>query len=173
MRDAIGLWAFTAFWVVFGGTILWWSHLAAQTVNSGNPNPSPVGIVSANVAVCDPYNPMNCLTPGATTVVNAAGTTGIVTATMAAVAGKTNYLCGVEVDVVGGTAAVSPMSLTGVLGGTITYQGFLSAAAPGLVFTRNYSPCLAASAANIAIALATTADGTATSVTVILWGFTH
>jgi len=154
--------------VLFGETV------AAQTVQNSNPNPGPVGILSGNVAVCDAYNPNNCLTPGATTVNNASGTTGIVTATMAAVPGKTNYICGIEVDAVGSaTGSVSPMTLTGVLGGTITYQGFQALVAPGATFIRNYNPCLAASAVNTAISLATTADATGTGITVILWGFTH
>jgi hypothetical protein len=59
-------------------------------VQSGNPSPGPVGIVSSNVAVCDPYNPMNCVTPAATTTILAGGTTGAVTATMPIVAGQTN-----------------------------------------------------------------------------------
>ena len=55
-------------------------------------------LVSSNVAVCDPYNPMNCLSPAVNTLVVAAGTTGAVTGTMPAVAGKTNYLCGYDIE---------------------------------------------------------------------------
>ncbi len=36
------------------------TNAKAQTTQSGNPNPGPVGIDSSSVMVCDPYNPMNC-----------------------------------------------------------------------------------------------------------------
>jgi hypothetical protein len=154
--------------VLFGDTV------AAQTTQSGNPSPGPIGVIGANVAVCDPYNPQNCLTPAATTLVNASGTTGVVSAGMGNVVGKTNYICGVEVDAVGSaTGSVSPMTLAGVLGGTISYPGFQALVAPGATFIRNYNPCLPASGPNTSIAFATTADATGTAITVILWGFTH
>jgi hypothetical protein len=120
-------------------------------VQSGNPSPGPIGIDSANVAVCDPYNPMNCLTPATTTMILASGTTGAVTATMPIVAGQTNYLCGIDIEAVGGTAVVSPITITGLLGGTFTIYQAITSAATGVGFQKTWTPCLPASAAGVAI----------------------
>lgn len=172
VRRAIGKWCGFALLAVPFAVLMWSLHLAAQTVQSGNPNPTPVGIVSSNVAVCDPYNPMNCLTPSATTIANSTGSSGgAATATMAAVVGKTNYLCSIDIESVGAAGSVSPITVTGLLGGTITYQGFVAVAA-GSSFLRTYSPCLSASAANVAIVVTTTALASATDE-IIASGFTH
>jgi hypothetical protein len=51
---------------VFG---LFGDVVAAQTTQSGNPHPVPVGVVGANNAVCDPYNPTICIASGTPTVI--------------------------------------------------------------------------------------------------------
>jgi hypothetical protein len=43
--------------------------LAAQTVQSGNPSPTPIGVVGANNAICDPYNPTICISSGTPKVI--------------------------------------------------------------------------------------------------------
>lgn len=107
--------------------------------------------------------------PPTQTTAIATGTTGAVTATLAATASVTNYLCTVDVSATGGTAAIGPITITGLLGGTFTYQFFSTAT--GANFQRTFTPCVPASAVNTAIAVATTADGTASAVDVNLSGF--
>jgi AAA domain len=101
------------------------------------------------------------------------GSTGAVTATMPAVAGvapPTNYLCGIDVEATG-TSVVSPITITGLLGGTFTILQAITASATGVGYTRTFTPCLPASGPNVAIAIATTADATASTVNVWANGF--
>lgn len=100
---------------------------------------------------------------------NASGTTGAVVGTLAAVAAKTTYICGFNVQAAGGTAAVGPIVVAGLLGGSQTYQA--TANAGGQVAGQPFAPCLPASAVNTAITITTTADGTATAVNVNSWGY--
>jgi hypothetical protein len=100
---------------------------------------------------------------------NALGTTGAVTGTLAAAQGKTTYICGFKVDAIGGTAAVGPITVAGLVGSSMVFQGS-SSAAGGPVARQNFSPCIPASAQNAAITVSTTADGTATAVNVNSWG---
>jgi hypothetical protein len=101
---------------------------------------------------------------------NATGSTGAVVGTLpASTAGKTTFICGFSVDAVGGTAAVGPIVLSGIIGGPMTFQ--LSSSATGSFRDRDFSPCLAASAANTAITVTTTANATATAVDVKTWGY--
>ena len=102
-----------------------------------------------------------------TAVAVATGTTGAVTATMTTTTG-TLYLCGFDVSAIGGTATVGPITVTGLAGGTFTYQ--LASTAAGNVLFHPFTPCLPASAPTTSIAVATTADGTATAVDVNVWG---
>jgi hypothetical protein len=103
----------------------------------------------------------------------ATGTTGAVTATLAIVANKTNFICGVDVSAIGGSAAVSPITITGLLNGTFTYQGVVSSTG-GVNFTRNFGTsgqCIPASGTGVAIAVVTTAAAGATAVDVQAWGY--
>lgn len=97
------------------------------------------------------------------------GTTGAVVGTLAAVALKTTYICGFDVSAVGGTAAVGPIVVAGLTGGSFTYQ--LNSAAAAVNFGKVFTPCIPASAVNTAITVTTTADGTATAVDVNAWGY--
>ncbi len=109
-------------------------------------------------------------TAAATVLAVGTGTTGAVTATMAGVANKTNYLCGVTISALGGTATIGPATITGLAGGT-TFTLQLTSTATGNFFRQGFWPCIPANAANTAIAVVTTADGTATAVDVNMWGF--
>lgn len=143
--------------------------VAAQ--QSGNPSPGPIGIVSSNVAVCDPSNPMNCLIPaggGPQVGARASGTTTGVTATLPAVVGKTNYVCGFSVSA-DGTGPVSPITVTGLVGGSMIFR---AVTAP-TNFTQTFTPCISASGPNASNSVATTADATATAVNVAVWGYTQ
>jgi hypothetical protein len=111
-----------------------------------------------------------CIGPGGTVITgNASGTTGAVTGTLAAAQCKTTYICGFKVDAIGGTAAVGPITVAGLVGSSMVFQGS-SSAAGGPVARQNFSPCIPASAQNAAITVSTTADGTATAVNVNSWG---
>lgn len=121
--------------------------------------------ISPNSGASNPF-PSNA-TP--TTAVGV-GTTGAVTATMAAVPGKTNWVCSVQVSALGGVATVGPITVTGLKGGnTLTYQVASTAAGNFLIIP--FQPCFPASAVNTAIAAITTADGTATAVDVNILGY--
>lgn len=100
---------------------------------------------------------------------NAQGTTGAVVGTLAAAAGKTTYICGFNVSALGGTAVISPVTVAGLVGSSQVYQA--SSSATGTFLSQTFSPCIPASAANTAITVTTTADGTATAVDVNSWGF--
>jgi hypothetical protein len=100
---------------------------------------------------------------------NATGSTGAVVGTLAGTAGKTTYLCDFDVSAVGGTAAIGPVVVAGLLGGSKTYQ--LTAPASNPPLSKNFNPCLPASAVNTAITITTTADGTATAVDVNSSGY--
>lgn len=108
--------------------------------------------------------------PGAATAItgNAAGTTGAVVGTLAATAAKTTYICGFSVDAVGGTAAVGPITVAGLITASMVFQ--LTSSATGVSRAVTFSPCIPASAANTAITITTTADGTASAVNVNSWG---
>jgi hypothetical protein len=101
---------------------------------------------------------------------NAAGTTGAVVGTLAAAVGKTTYICGFNVQAIGGTAATGPITIAGLIGSSQVYQGS-SSAAGGTVASASFTPCIPASAANTAITITTTANGTATATNVNSWGY--
>jgi hypothetical protein len=135
-----------------------------------------IAIAAAIVAAL--FGPARAQTPaqptlnGATTAItgNATGTTGAVVGTLAAVAGKVTYICGFEVDAIGGTAAVGPVTVAGLVGSSMVFQGS-STAAGGAVAKHDFAPCVPASNLNTAITVTTTADGSASAVDVNSWGF--
>jgi len=100
---------------------------------------------------------------------NGVGTTGAVVGTLAGAASKTTYLCDFDISAIGGTAAVGPVTVAGLLGGSKVYQ--LSSSAAGVTLSKSFSPCIPASAVNTAITITTTANGTATAVDVNSSGY--
>jgi hypothetical protein len=112
------------------------------------------------------------LLPNAATAIsgNSTGTTGAVVGTLSGTSGKTTYLCQFDVQAIGGTAAVGPITVAGLVGSSRVYQGS-SSAAGGTVASASFNPCIPASAANTAITITTTADGTASAVDVNSWGY--
>lgn len=102
--------------------------------------------------------------------VSSTGTTGAITATLAAASGKTTYICGMVVTSGGTTAATSgDLTVTG-LTNTLHFlyvfvssgQGLLGWAVPN---------CLPASATNTAIVVNVPAGGAGTTVAVSAWGY--
>lgn len=110
---------------------------------------------------------------GATMITgNAAGTTGAVVGTLAAAAAKTTYICGFNVQAIGGTSTVGPITVAGLTGSSQIYQTDVNSATVGkTVASANFAPCVPASAVNTAITITTTADGTASAVDVNSWGY--
>ena len=128
------------------------------------------GVPATDVLTVQPPASNGTFPPASTPVgAVATGTTGSVVATMAATALVTNYLCEFDISAIGGTAAVGPIVVAGLVGGSRTYQ--LSSLAAGVNFSKSFNPCLPASAINTAITITTTADGTATAVDVNASGY--
>jgi hypothetical protein len=126
---------------------------------------------------CDPVNTANPLPvspnsypAGATAITgNGTGTTGAVVGTLAAAAAKLTYICGFAVSALGGTAAVGPITIAGLVGSSMVY--YFASAAAGAQLTQAFTPCIPSSAVNTAITTTTTADGTASNVAVNSWGY--
>lgn len=145
-------------------------------VATNNPLPvqssgtGPSTAAGAQSVVSASQYPVNAATPVPTPLAQASnGTTGSVVASLTAGAGATTYICGFNVSAVGGTAAVGPVQISGVLGGTQSYE--MNAAATPVLLSQSFSPCLPASTVNTAITATTVADGTATAVHVNVWGY--
>lgn len=103
---------------------------------------------------------------------NASGSTAAVVGTLAASPGKTTYICGFNVQAIGGTATVGPIVVAGLNGGSQTYQTDVNSATVGkTVALASFQPCIPAATLNTAITITTTANGTATAVNVNSWGF--
>ena len=138
---------------------------------------APCTEASPKATECDPINATNPMPvtvgsyPGGSTAIvgNATGSTGAVVGTLTATSTTTAFICGFNVSAIGGTAAVSPITVAGLLGGSQVYQ--LASTVSGNTLQVQFTPCLAASAVNTNITTTTTADGTATAVDVNSWGF--
>jgi hypothetical protein len=100
---------------------------------------------------------------------NAAGTTGAVVGTLTATSTTTAYISGFTVSAIGGVAAVGPITVAGLAGGSQIYQ--MNSTATGNTLSVNFAGSIPASAVNTNITVTTTADGTATAVNVNSWGF--
>jgi hypothetical protein len=61
--------------------------------------------------------------------------------------------------------------VAGITGGSKVYQ--LTSSATGVYLSKSFNPCIPATAANTAITVTTTADGTATAVDVNSTGYQY
>lgn len=110
----------------------------------------------------------NASTP---TTATATGTTGATTATLAAVSAKFTYLCGFTITSDATAALAGTATVTGIIGGTLSYiQNVGSATAAGIL-NQTFSPCLQSSAVATAIAVISVAAGTGGSTAVVAWGY--
>jgi hypothetical protein len=130
----------------------------------------------AQMAACpDPFSARGACTP---VTASTTGSTGAITATLPAVAGKTTYICGLYFTGTNATAAnpATTVTITGTIGGTLNF-GFPTLAAAATVpntipIDEQFLPCIAASAINAPIVVNGPALGTgATLVTVSAWGY--
>ena len=102
---------------------------------------------------------------------SATGSTGQITATMAAVSGQTNWICGFVITS-GGTssALVVNATITGTVTATMNYTYVFVSSGQGLLGVA-FPQCVPASATNTAITLTVPAGGTGTTVAAEMWGF--
>lgn len=102
---------------------------------------------------------------------SATGTTGAISATLPGVTGKTTFICGFTLTSGGTTTAlVATATITGTIGGTMSYVYVFAAGAQGL-FGIAFPNCIPASAQNTAIVVNQPAGGTATVAAVSAWGY--
>lgn len=136
-------------------------------------NPVTPVINGAALSSANPLPVSGSLTPypvGGTVITgNAVGTTGAVVGTLAGAAAKTTYIAGFSVSAIGGTAAIGPITVAGLVTSSMIW--YLAASAAGNQLTVMFNPPIPASATNTAITITTTADGTASNVSVNSWGF--
>lgn len=151
----------------------------AKVVQTCGVVPLPLAVGSTQYMTID-VNGNSCLgsisftgyPSGATAITgNAAGTTGAVVGTLAAAVGKTTYICGFHVDAIGGTASIGPVTVAGLIGSSMVFQGSSSANGNQGIPLMTFTPCVPASATNTAITITTTADGSASAVDVNSWGY--
>jgi hypothetical protein len=100
---------------------------------------------------------------------NATGTTSAVVGTLTAQAGMVTHICGFSVSAIGGSAAVGPITIAGTVGSSLVYQ--LASSTAGATASQSFSPCIPASAPNTSITVTTTADGSASAVSVNSFGY--
>ena len=144
-----------------------------MTDNSLPLNPHTVVQAGAVLSTANPL-PVNVVpglpASGVTAIAgNATGTTGAVVGTLTATSTTTAYISGFSVSAVGGVAAVGPITVAGLAGGSQVYS--MNSLAAGNTLVVNFASSIPASAVNTNITVTTTADGTATSVAVNSWGF--
>ncbi|HET8921271.1 MAG TPA: hypothetical protein VFN27_16550 [Xanthobacteraceae bacterium] len=152
--------------------------LAALPASSQIAWPTPVGTMAAvgSVAMC--LNPGGVAIPvsaagscGSQVNAVATGTTAAVTATIPAVAAKTNFLCTLDVsELQTATAGSFSVTVSGLLGGTFTYQGS-NAASAASTLSRTFTPCLVGSAVNTAIVVTAAANANGAAVDVNVSGY--
>jgi hypothetical protein len=111
---------------------------------------------------------------GATPVtVSATGTTAATSATMPAPSSGLNYLCGFSIRALATAAVNGAATVSGVSGGTLTFQQFVAPLASGIGITeRDFNPCLAG-VYNTAIVVNSIAPGSGGAVSVVVWGYSR
>ncbi len=101
------------------------------------------------------------------------GTTGAVTATLPAAAGKTTYICGFTIMAAATSLATGTATLAGLVGGvTFTYDQTVAAAANGTSkLTETFAPGIPASGTNTGIVVTSAAAGIGGVTDVNVWGY--
>jgi hypothetical protein len=114
----------------------------------------------------------NAYPPGTTPVsVSNTGTTGVTAATMPAAALGANFLCGFSIRALATAAANGQATVTGVQGGTLSFNQFVAPLASGIgTVEENFNPCLQG-IFNTAIVVNSIAPGAGGNVSVTVWGY--
>ena len=98
-------------------------------------------------------------------------TTGSFNAALAAVSGKTNYICGFVITSGGTTsAAVVNATAAGTISGTLNFSYVFPSSGQGVLGVA-FPQCIAAAAENSAITVTVPAGGTGTNAALSVWGY--
>lgn len=165
----------TYFYTPGGGGVNGALGMCLNTSNKAVPC-SAAGVVPSPVTL-SPY-PANAATGVSATPITAASgnvAAGVATATLAAVAGKTTYICGFSITSTGstGAAVVSP-TVTNTITGTLifTYASVAGVTLANQSLIVPFNPCVPANAANTTIPVSLPSLGAGnTNTTVNAWGF--
>lgn len=166
------LWIFPATGATFpvSGTVSANSILAAETtkvIGTVNQGTSP-WVVSGAVT----STPGSQYPSGATPITaSATGTTGATTATLAAASTKSTYLCGFTITSDATAAVAGTATVTGPIGGTMSFIQNVGAATAAGILTQTFNPCIPSSTTNTAIAVNSVAAGVGGNTAVVAWGF--
>lgn len=102
---------------------------------------------------------------------SATATTGSFSASLAAVANKTNYICGFVISSGGSSAAtVVNATVTGTVTGTLNFSYVFPSSGQGVLGIA-FPQCIVASNWNTAITVSVPAGGTGTTAALSVWGY--
>jgi len=120
------------------------------------------GIIPASAA--PPVTPINV-------TASVTATTGSFNASLPAVSGSTNYICGFVITSGGTTAAaVVNATVTGTVSGTLNYSYVFPSSGQGVLGVA-FPQCIIASASNTAITVTVPAGGAGTTAALSVWGY--
>jgi hypothetical protein len=103
---------------------------------------------------------------------SATGTATAITATLAANATKTTYICGFSIRANATAVATGNSTVTGTISGAMNFTQWTAPAATGLGITEMvFSPCIPGSAINTGIAILSAIPGAGGTVSVSAWGY--
>lgn len=109
--------------------------------------------------------------PQATITASTTATSGSFSASLAAVLGKTNYICGFVITSGGTTAAlVVNATVAGTVSGTMNYSYVFPSSGQGVLGVA-LPQCIIASASNTAITVSVPAGGAGTTAALSVWGY--
>ena len=110
---------------------------------------------------------------GATPIsASATGTTNPTTATLAASASQSTYICGLSIRANASAAATGNATVTGPVTGTMNFTQWTAPLASGIgLVEETFYPCVKSSAVNTAIAVISAAPGSGGTVSVSAWGY--
>lgn len=133
------------------GVVLSWAQTYPASQAAGNPIPLGSAPITAS----------------------ATGTTAATTATLAAPGnGQRTYICGFSILANATAAATGEATVSGVVGGTMTWKQFTAPLASGIGNTSaTFTPCMPSASINGAIAVASAAAGSGGVVSVNVWGY--
>lgn len=102
---------------------------------------------------------------------NNTGTTAATAAALGATSGKTNYICGFTINASATAGIVGTATVAGVITGTLSFIQGVGTSPAVASLSQNFSPCIAASAANTAITVTSAAASTGGNTSVTVWGY--
>lgn len=116
--------------------------------------------------------PTNSVGPATPITISATGTTNSTAATLAAVATKTTFVCGISIRSNATAAATGNATVAGTITGTMNFTHWTAPLASGIGTTeQQFFPCVPASAANTTIVVTGPAPGAGGTISVSAWGY--